>query len=107
LDVGIMNIFDALMHPSSGSAGDGDGPTEDDVAAMLSGFDYKAFAAVSKTVVDGYVRVLELGLPPQHIAVAMMYATMNFFRMFGFDDRLPAMLRETANLLEKTGPDKD
>ncbi|WP_296676794.1 hypothetical protein [Novosphingobium sp.] len=59
------------------------------------------FSEISETMVNGYARLVRLGMPGHTVALAMLGATVNLYRMFGLDEELPELLRGLATSIEK------
>ena len=58
------------------------------------------FGAVSNEMLKGYSKLVSIGLPPNSIAMAMLGATVNLYRMFDMTNELPATLRALADQLD-------
>jgi hypothetical protein len=63
-------------------------------------FHHAEFQDVSRTMLNGYSRFTNLGIPGQTVAHAMLSATVNLYRMFDMYDGLPDLLRELALRME-------
>jgi len=61
---------------------------------------FSDYAAITQTMLDGYVELVRKGKPDQAIALAMMGATLNFYEMFGMLEDLPDFLRSLADRIE-------
>lgn len=68
-----------------------------------SSLHFSDFSEISETMMDGYARFVRLGLPGHTVALAMLGATVNLYRMFGLDKELPDLLRGLATSIEQDG----
>ena len=68
-----------------------------------SSLHFSDFSEISETMMNGYARFVKLGLPGQTVALAMLGATVNLYRMFEIDDQLPDLLRGLATSIEQDG----
>lgn len=62
---------------------------------------FAEFQEISDTMMDGYARFIRLGLPGQTVALAMLGATVNLYRLFDMHDELPDVLRGLASQIEQ------
>lgn len=62
---------------------------------------FAEFQDISDTMMDGYARFIRLGLPGQTVALAMLGATVNLYRLFDMRDQLPEVLRGLASQIEQ------
>ncbi|WP_150125009.1 hypothetical protein [Tsuneonella mangrovi] len=58
------------------------------------------FIAVSETMMKGYSRFIDLGLPRHTIALAMLGGALNLYDMFDMRPELPELLRSIADRIE-------
>jgi hypothetical protein len=63
-------------------------------------FHFAEFEDVSRSMLNGYARLTQLGLPGETVAHAMLGATVNLYQMFDMHDDLPELLRALALRLE-------
>jgi len=68
-----------------------------------SSLHFSDFSEISETMMSGYARFVKLGVPGQTVALAMLGATVNLYRMFEMDDELPDLLRGLASRIEQDG----
>jgi hypothetical protein len=65
-----------------------------------SGPHFTDFLTVSETMLDGYARFTDLGLPGHTIALAMLGGAINLYAMFDMRADLPGLLRSVADRIE-------
>jgi hypothetical protein len=65
-----------------------------------SGPHFSDFLTVSETMLDGYARFIDLGLPGHTIALAMLGGAINLYAMFDMRADLPGLLRSVADRIE-------
>ena len=61
---------------------------------------YRELASVAESLLAGYARLVERGLPQEAVGAAMMGALMNLYEMFDMQADLPGMLRVLADRIE-------
>lgn len=59
------------------------------------------FSEISRNFLDGYARLVGVGLQPESIGLAMIGATINLYALFEMSNDLPELLREVAAQLEE------
>jgi len=65
---------------------------------------FSDFADVTHSFVDGYTRIVRLGVPEQVVGLAMLGATINLYNLFEMNEELPAILRSLADRIEAGDP---
>ena len=65
-----------------------------------SSLDFTDFLDVSNSLLNGYVDIVNKGLPPPKIGLAMLGATVNLYQMFDMEGELVHLLRAVANGLD-------
>ncbi|MBS0474545.1 MAG: hypothetical protein JSR28_05265 [Proteobacteria bacterium] len=65
-----------------------------------SSLHFSDFHEISESMMSGYARFVKLGVPGQTVALAMLGATVNLYRMFEMQEELPDLLRGLASSLE-------
>lgn len=73
------------------------------IGSESSTMDFKMMSAVSERFLAEYKLLQNSGLPGQTVALAMLGATVNMYRVLGMEDMLPIMLRELADHLDASG----
>ncbi|MFC0588221.1 hypothetical protein ACFFF7_02215 [Novosphingobium aquiterrae] len=68
-----------------------------------SSLHFADFSEISETMMNGYARFVRLGMPGHTVALAMLGATVNLYRMFELDEELPDLLRGLATRIEQDG----
>lgn len=58
------------------------------------------FDEAAGSFLESYANLVSKGFPPSTIALAMLGATLNTYKMFELDDDLPNTLRALADQLE-------
>jgi len=62
---------------------------------------YSEFRNISETMLEGYSRFTDMGLPAHTVARAMLGGTINLYSLFGMEAELPELLRSLANYVEE------
>ena len=61
---------------------------------------FRELTGVSESLLGGYARLAERGMPSEAVGAAMMGALMNLYRMFEMEADLPGLLRVLADRIE-------
>lgn len=60
------------------------------------------FRDVSLRLLDGYAELARAGFRPESVGLAMLGASMNFYRLFDLERTLPDTLRAMAEHIESS-----
>lgn len=61
---------------------------------------FTEFHKISESMMSGYAKFQQRGVPGDMIALAMLGATINLFDLFEMSDELPDLLRSIASRIE-------
>lgn len=61
---------------------------------------FRELVEVSDSLMAGYARFAQQGLPSEAIGIAMLGATLNLYDVFGMQSDLPRLLRGLADRIE-------
>lgn len=68
---------------------------------------FRELAGVSESLLAGYARLVERGLPKEAVGAAMMGAIINLHEMFDMQADLPGLLRILADRIEHDDSDSN